>query len=64
MRAAAAEWILLAAGVAMAQDASVTFRTTSELVLLDVQVLHNKTRISTASLRAEDLRVFEDGRRP
>jgi VWFA-related protein len=53
------------AGLAAAtapQDATPVFRSTSELVLLDVQVVQKKTAISTAALRREDLQVFEDGR--
>jgi len=38
------------------------FRTTTELVLLDVQVIHKKTATSTAALRPKDLQVFENGR--
>jgi VWFA-related protein len=44
------------------QEGQPVFRTTSELVLLDVQVIHKKTAISTAALRREDLQVFEDGK--
>jgi len=44
------------------QEAAPVFRTTSELVLLDVQVIHKKTATSIASLRREDLQVFEDGK--
>lgn len=44
-----------------AQDAPPVFRTTSELVLVDVQVLHNSTRTPAPSLKAKDLRVWEDG---
>jgi VWFA-related protein len=61
MRTAAAACLILAAGGLAAQDAPATFRSTTELVLLDVQVLHTKTRTSTASLRPDDLRVTEDG---
>jgi VWFA-related protein len=61
MRTAAAAWFLVAAGGLMAQDAPATFQSTTELVLLDVQVLHVKTRTSTASLRPSDLLVSEDG---
>src|SRR5690349_2615194 len=50
----------LAAAIA-AQEDSPIFRTTSELVLLDVQVIQKKTATSTAALRREDLQVFEDG---
>jgi Ca-activated chloride channel family protein len=45
-----------------AEDSTPVFRTTSELVLLDVQVVHPKTATSTKSLRREDLEVFEDGK--
>lgn len=49
------------AAVAAAQDAPL-FRTTSELELLDVQVIQKKTGTSAAALRREDLQVFEDGK--
>ena len=42
------------------QEGSPVFRTTSELVLLDVQVINKKTATSTAAVRREDLQVFED----
>ncbi len=51
----------LAAAVA-GQDGAPVFRTTSELMLLDVQVIQKKTATSTAALRREDLQVFEDGK--
>ncbi len=44
-----------------AQQDDPVFRSTSELVLTDVQVLHKKTGTAAAALRAQDLRVFEDG---
>jgi len=47
---------------AVAQDGTPIFRTTSELVLLDVQVIHKKTNTSTAALERKDLQVFEDGK--
>jgi VWFA-related protein len=47
---------------AVPQDSTPVFRTNSELVLLDVQVIQTKTGTSTAALRREDLRVVEDGR--
>lgn len=53
---------LLLAAMAAAQDDPPVFRATSELVLLDVQVIHKKTNTSTAALRREDLQVFEDGK--
>ena len=43
-----------------AQDITPVFRTTSELVLLDIQVIHRKTHTSTASLRQNDIQVYED----
>ncbi len=51
----------LLAVAAFGQDREAVFRTTSELVLLDVQVVQKKTNTSTAALRREDLQVFEDG---
>ena len=50
----------LAAPVA-GQDGMPVFRATSELVLLDVQVIQKKTATSTAVLQREDVQVFEDG---
>ncbi len=44
------------------QNGAPVFRTTTELVLVDVQVVHEKTKTSTAALRPEDLQVFEDGK--
>lgn len=37
------------------------FRVTSELVVLDAQVLNRKTGLPVASLKPEDFEVFEDG---
>ena len=62
MGAVAALCLGLLAAPAFAQDDGVVFRTTSELVLVDVQVIHKKTNTSTAALRREDLQVFEDGK--
>jgi VWFA-related protein len=42
-------------------DQTPLFRTTSELVLVDVQVLHVKTGTPAGGLRAKDLRVLEEG---
>jgi VWFA-related protein len=42
------------------QDDAV-FRSTTDLVLLDVQVVHNKTHVAAGDLQAQDLLVFEDG---
>src|SRR5579859_4150630 len=47
------------AGCSFAQEA--VFRTTSELVLIDAQVVQKKTKSSTGSLRKEDFEIFEDG---
>src|ERR1043166_3527611 len=45
-----------------AQEPTPTFHATSELVLLDVQVLHAKTRTPpAATLKPADFRVFEEG---
>ena len=44
-------------------DAAAIFRTTSQLVLLDVQVLRAKTQTSTGGLEAKDFEVYEDGAR-
>lgn len=58
-------WILLlsaaAWGQAVAQDDAPVFRATSELVLLDVQVIHAKTNTAAGDLRAEDFELSEDG---
>ncbi|HEV2446425.1 MAG TPA: VWA domain-containing protein, partial [Candidatus Sulfopaludibacter sp.] len=58
----AAVWCALVAATAAGQDGTPVFRTTSELVLLDVQVIQKRTNTSTAALRREDLQVFEDGK--
>jgi VWFA-related protein len=44
-----------------AQDETPVFRATSELVLVDVQVLHVKTGAPAGSLQAKDLHVSEEG---
>ena len=59
MRATAACFALLAC-LAAAQDTAV-FRATSELVLLDVQVVHSKTKTATGQLQARDFELQEDG---
>jgi VWFA-related protein len=54
---------VLATAVAVSgQDQAAVFQTTSEMVVVDVQVLHTKTRSPLATLRREDLQVFEDGK--
>jgi hypothetical protein len=44
-----------------AQDAAPVFRSTSELVLVDVQVINKKTKTATATLQQQDFQVSEDG---
>jgi VWFA-related protein len=53
--------LLLAAAGLCAQEPTTVFRATTELVLLDVQVRHFKTRGPAPLLQAKDLRVFEEG---
>jgi VWFA-related protein len=55
--------LCLLASAAWGQDDTAVFRTTSQLVLLDVQVLHAKTKTSTGGLEAKDFEVYEDGAR-
>ena len=55
--------LCLLAFAARGQDSNAIFRTTSELVLLDVQVLNAKTKASTGALEAKDFEVYEDGTR-
>jgi hypothetical protein len=43
-----------------ASEVTPVFRTTTELVLIDAQVVHKKTKTSTGSLRKEDFQVYED----
>jgi VWFA-related protein len=54
-------WML--AFAAWGQDDAAVFRTTSQLVLLDVQVLNAKTKTSTGGLEAKDFEVYENGAR-
>jgi len=53
--------LCLLALAAWGQDDAAVFRTTSQLVLLDVQVLNAKTKTSTGVLESKDFAVFEDG---
>ena len=48
---------------AWGQDDPTVFRTTSQLVLLDVQVLQAKTKTSAGGLEAKDFEVYENGTR-
>jgi VWFA-related protein len=52
---------VVAASAAFAQDAPPVFRTTSDLVVVDVQVIHNKMKTAAPALRKEDFQIFEDG---
>lgn len=54
-------WIALLAAAALGQDGTTVFHATSELVLLDVQVIHNKTNTAMGQLEARDFELFEDG---
>ncbi len=51
----------LLAAAAWGQDATPVFRATSDLVLLDVQVIHNKTNTAMGQLQARDFELSEDG---
>ena len=51
---------LLAGSSASGQDAVPLFRTTTELVLLDVQVVHRKTRTSAPPLQQQHFQIYED----
>jgi VWFA-related protein len=55
--------LCLLAYAAWGQDDTAVFRTTSQLVLLDVQVLQAKTKTSTGGLEAKDFEVYENGAR-
>lgn len=54
-------WIALLATAAWGQDGTPVFRATSELVLLDVQVVHKKTNTAMGQLQAKDFEISEDG---
>ncbi len=61
MRGCFAACATLLAAAAGGQDATPVFRATSDLVLLDVQVIHNKTNTSMGQLQARDFELSEDG---
>jgi VWFA-related protein len=63
MAARPAAWIALLAAVAWGQDSTPVYRTNSDLVLLDVQVIHQKTKSSMGQLEAKDFELFEGGAR-
>jgi hypothetical protein len=56
-----AVWVAVLATSAWGQDGTPVFGATSELVLLDVQVIHNKTNTAMSGLQAKDFEVSEDG---
>lgn len=60
MRRVAVLTLLLAAALC-AQDRMPVFRATSELVLVDVQVLHTRSRAPAPALQSADFRVSEQG---
>jgi hypothetical protein len=52
---------LMMAALLYAQDQTPVFRATSELVLVDVQVLHRKTGAPAPALRVADFQFSEEG---
>jgi VWFA-related protein len=61
MRACSAILLSMFACAAWGQEETPVFRATSDLVLLDVQVVHNKTKTATGVLAAKDFVLSEDG---
>jgi VWFA-related protein len=61
MRACSAILLSMVACAAWGQEETPVFRATSDLVLLDVQVVHNKTKTATGVLAAKDFVLSEDG---
>ncbi len=61
MRRLAVLGMLSAAMPVCAQDGGPVFHATSELVLVDVQVLRTKTRTPAPALQASDFKVYEEG---
>jgi VWFA-related protein len=61
MKGCFAAWITLLAAAASGQDGTPVFRAKSELVLLDVQVIHDKTNTAMGQLKAKDFELSEDG---
>jgi hypothetical protein len=53
--------ITLLATTAWGQDGAPVFRATSELVLLDVNVIHSKTNTSAGEMQVRDFELSEDG---
>lgn len=56
-------WTLIPAllALALAQDPPPVYRAASNLVLVDAQVIHNRTKTSAPPLERRDLEVYEDG---
>jgi len=61
MKGCLAACTILLAAPAWGQEGRPVFRATSELVLLDVQVIHNKTNTANGDLQARDFNLFDDG---
>jgi VWFA-related protein len=61
MRTFAGLFVTLIVCVASGQDAPPVFTSTSEMVLVEVQVVHSKSKFATPALRKLDFQVFEDG---
>ena len=61
MRACSAILLSVFACAAWGQEETPVFRATSDLVLLDVQVIHIKTKTATGVLAAKDFVLSEDG---
>lgn len=53
--------VLLVLGTVEAQEAAPVFRTTTDLVLVDAQVINKKTKTATGQLDRSDFLIFEDG---
>jgi VWFA-related protein len=53
--------LILAAFHAAGQEQLPTFRTSTDLVLVDVQVVHKKMKTAAPPLEQREFRVFEDG---
>jgi VWFA-related protein len=52
---------LLSQDAPLVSDATPVFRTTTELVLIDAQVVHKKTKTTTGALTKKDFQIYEDG---
>jgi VWFA-related protein len=61
MKGCFASCITLLAAAVWGQDGTPVFRATSDLVLLDVQVIHNKTNAAAGELQVKDFELSEDG---